>query len=59
MAYCTSAHMYGVGIAYTVPDLDATVRVYVNSSATGQSITCVEARLSNDKTVYQAGVGWT
>lgn len=59
MAYCTSAHMYGVGIAYTVPDLDATVRIYVNSSATGQSITCVEARLSNDKTVYQAGVGWT
>ncbi|RHZ64915.1 transient receptor potential ion channel family protein [Aspergillus thermomutatus] len=47
------------GIAYTVPDLDATVRIYVNSSATGQSITCVEARLSNDKTVYQAGVGWT
>ncbi|GIJ97943.1 hypothetical protein Aspvir_000050 [Aspergillus viridinutans] len=47
------------GIAYTVPDLDATVRIYVNSSATGESITCVEARLSNDKTVYQAGVGWT
>ncbi|KMK61277.1 hypothetical protein Y699_02118 [Aspergillus fumigatus Z5] len=43
------------GIAYTVPDLDATVRIYVNSSATGESITCVEARLSNDKTVYQAG----
>ncbi|KAH1618313.1 hypothetical protein KXX31_009612 [Aspergillus fumigatus] len=34
------------GIAYTVPDLDATVRIYVNSSATGESITCVEARLS-------------
>ncbi|EAW14613.1 transient receptor potential ion channel family protein [Aspergillus clavatus NRRL 1] len=47
------------GIAYTVPDLDATVRIYINSTETKQSITCVEARLSNDRTVYQAGVGWS
>ncbi|KAB8220330.1 hypothetical protein BDV33DRAFT_231088 [Aspergillus novoparasiticus] len=47
------------GIAYTVPDLDASVRVFINSSDTGRSITCLEAELSNGKTVYQPGVGWT
>ncbi|RAL02476.1 transient receptor potential ion channel family protein [Aspergillus ibericus CBS 121593] len=47
------------GIAYSVPDLDATVRVYINSTDTGESITCLEATLSNGKTVYQKGVGWT
>ncbi|KAB8077382.1 hypothetical protein BDV29DRAFT_198931 [Aspergillus leporis] len=47
------------GIAYTVPDLDASVRVYINSSDTGRDITCIEAELSNGKTIYQPGVGWT
>ncbi|KAJ9421862.1 hypothetical protein QL093DRAFT_2297921 [Fusarium oxysporum] len=28
------------GIAYSVPDLDATVRVYVNMSSTGESVAC-------------------
>ncbi|OJJ74623.1 hypothetical protein ASPBRDRAFT_119570 [Aspergillus brasiliensis CBS 101740] len=46
-------------IAYTVPDLDANVRIYINSTTTGEAITCVEAALSNGKTVYQKGVGWT
>ncbi|KAF9885091.1 hypothetical protein FE257_000731 [Aspergillus nanangensis] len=46
------------GIAYTVPDLDATVRVYINSTETGKSISCIEATLSNGKIVYQPGVGW-
>lgn len=46
------------GIAYTVPDLDASVRIYINSTETGESIACVEASLSNGKTVYQKGVGW-
>lgn len=46
------------GIAYTVPDLDGQVRVYINSMDTGKSIACVEADLSNGKTVYQKGVGW-
>lgn len=48
-----------VDIAYTVPDLDANVRIYINSTTTGEAITCVEASLSNGKTVYQKGVGWT
>ncbi|KAH8434946.1 transient receptor potential ion channel family protein [Aspergillus melleus] len=47
------------GIAYTVPDLDASVRIYINSTETGKSITCLEASLSNGKTVYQQGVGWS
>lgn len=51
--------MKHLDIAYTVPDLDANVRIYINSTDTGESITCVEARLSNGKTVYQLGVGWT
>ncbi|EMC92486.1 hypothetical protein BAUCODRAFT_292735 [Baudoinia panamericana UAMH 10762] len=46
------------GITYTVPDLDARVQVYFNSSNTGQAAACVEAELSNGKTVDQAGVAW-
>lgn len=47
------------GIAYTVPDLDAKVQVYFNSTNSGQSAACVEAELSNGKTVDQKGVAWT
>jgi len=46
------------GIAYTVPDLDARVQVYFNDSVTGISLACVEAELSNGKTVDQRGVAW-
>lgn len=47
------------GIAYTVPDLDGTVRIYINSTDEGgKSIACMEANLSNGKTVYQKAVGW-
>ena len=47
-----------IGIAYTVPDLDATVRIEINSTDTGMPISCIQASLSNGKSVYQAGVGW-
>ncbi|PPJ60860.1 hypothetical protein CBER1_07211 [Cercospora berteroae] len=47
------------GIAYTVPDLDARVQVYFNQTDTAQSAACVEAELSNGKTVNQKGVAWT
>lgn len=47
------------GIAYTVPDLDAKVQVYFNNTDTGTSAACVEAELSNGKTVDQKGVAWT
>lgn len=46
------------GIAYTVPDLDGVVRIYVNDADTGANIACMEADLSNTKTVYQPAVGW-
>ncbi|KAL9617277.1 MAG: hypothetical protein Q9160_007904 [Pyrenula sp. 1 TL-2023] len=47
------------GIAYGVPDLDALVRIYINSTADADtSIACVEAQLSNGNTVYQKAVGW-
>lgn len=48
------------GIAYGVPDLDAKVRVRIHpASDPNIDLACVEAYLSNGKTVYQKGVGWT
>lgn len=41
------------GIAYTMPDLDAVVRVYVNRTTgpqAGTRVACVEADISNGKT---------
>lgn len=46
------------GIAYTIPDLDAKVRVYVNMTKTGESVACLEAEFSNSKTVDLLGVKW-
>ncbi|KAL2861182.1 transient receptor potential ion channel family protein [Aspergillus lucknowensis] len=46
------------GVGFTVPDLDATIRIFVKSRETGEQISAVEAVLSNGKTVYQTGVGW-
>ncbi|TQS37302.1 hypothetical protein Golomagni_02228 [Golovinomyces magnicellulatus] len=47
------------GIAYGVPDLDANVKVVINATANPDvSLACVEANLSNGKTVDQKGVGW-
>jgi hypothetical protein len=48
------------GIAYGVPDLDATVKILINGTANPDvSLACVEADLSNGQTVDQKGVGWT
>lgn len=46
-------------IAYTVPDLDASVRIVIKKKDTGEKIACVQANLSNGKTVYQLAVAWT
>lgn len=46
------------GIAYSIPDLDAKVRVFVNLTETGESVACVEADISNGKTVDLIGVKW-
>ena len=45
-------------IAYTWPDLDGVVKIYVKDKDTQKSVACVQASLSNRKTVYQKGVGW-
>ena len=47
------------GIAYGAPDLDALVKIYIKDKKTGVSVACVEAELSNGKTVDQKAVGWT
>ena len=47
------------GITYTVPDLDAKIQIYFRRKETGESVACVEAELSNGKTVNQKGVAWT
>lgn len=46
------------GIAYQVPDLDASIKVRINLTSTGESIACVEADISNGKTVNLVGVKW-
>lgn len=45
-------------IAYEIPDLDAQVQVFVNMSSTGESVACVQADISNGKTVNLLGVKW-
>ena len=45
-------------ITYGVPDLDGLVRVYINDTDTNATVACVEAELSNGKTVDQKAVGW-
>ncbi|KAI1274007.1 hypothetical protein F5Y07DRAFT_374740 [Xylaria sp. FL0933] len=47
------------GIAFTFPDLDATVRVVLENNATHESVACVEADVSNGKTVNLLAVKWT
>ena len=46
-------------IAYGVPDLDGVVRIYIKDRDSKQNLACVEAELSNGKTVDQKAVGWT
>ncbi|KAI9797562.1 MAG: hypothetical protein M1835_007826 [Candelina submexicana] len=47
------------GIAYGVPDLDGVVRIHINDTDTGTSVACLEAQLSNGKTVDLKGIGWS
>ncbi|QDS71899.1 hypothetical protein FKW77_000247 [Venturia effusa] len=43
---------------YYIPDLDGKVQVWINGTD-GTPLACVEAELSNGKTVNQKGVAWT
>lgn len=46
------------GIAYTIPDLDAIVRIKIKDRSNKQ-LACVEAELSNGHSVDQKAVAWT
>ena len=46
------------GIAYMIPDIDIKGRVYIRNSDTGADLACLEAELSNGKTVALEGVQW-
>lgn len=47
------------GIAYTIPDLDAIVRIKIKDATTHKQLACVEAELSNGHSVDQKAVAWT
>ncbi|KAJ4299132.1 putative flavin carrier protein 3 [Kalmusia sp. IMI 367209] len=46
------------GIAYTIPDLDAVVRIKISDQDTSEPLACVEAELSNGHSVDQKAVAW-
>lgn len=46
------------GIAYTVPDIDAVVKVLVRNAETGQILSCLQSSFTNGKTVSQTGIKW-
>ncbi|KAJ5655557.1 hypothetical protein N7507_007507 [Penicillium longicatenatum] len=45
-------------IAYTVPDLDAIVRLQLKTYTTHEAISCIETRVLNGTTVDQPAVAW-
>ncbi|KAJ5130260.1 uncharacterized protein N7515_006299 [Penicillium bovifimosum] len=45
-------------VAYTIPDIDAVIRLRLKYKNGGQQITCLETRITNGKSVYQSGVAW-
>ncbi|KAF7550251.1 hypothetical protein G7Z17_g5861 [Cylindrodendrum hubeiense] len=46
------------GITYSIPDLDASIQIFVNLTSTGESVACVKADFSTGKTVEQLAVKW-
>lgn len=46
------------GIAFTVPDIDAVVKVDVYDNVSGDRISCLQSAFSNGKTVSQTGIRW-
>lgn len=45
-------------IVYRIPDIDAVVRLWVNETETTKPLACLEARLSNGRTVRHCAVPW-
>lgn len=46
------------GIAFTVPDIDAVLKLTVYDLSTNEKLACVQASFSNGKTVSQTGAKW-
>lgn len=46
------------GVVFTIPDLDARVKVLLIADDTGENLACVEAILSNGKTVQTKYAAW-
>ncbi|KAJ5718145.1 hypothetical protein N7488_003791 [Penicillium malachiteum] len=46
------------GITYTIPDLDAIVRLNLKNYTSGAHVSCIETRVRNSKTVDQPAVAW-
>lgn len=57
MAYTLFAYE-NLDAIYYIPDIDGKVIVWINGTD-GTPLACVQAELSNTKTVYQKGVAWT
>jgi hypothetical protein len=45
-------------IVYYIPDIDATVRLWVNETGTQKPLACLETRLTNGRTIQQGAVAW-
>lgn len=46
------------GIAFTVPDIDAVVKVLIYDRTSGDTVSCLQASFSNGNTVAQTGAKW-
>lgn len=46
------------GIAYSVPDIDAVVKVLIKDRDTGSTVSCLQSSFTNGKTVAQTGIKW-
>lgn len=46
------------GITYSVPDIDAVVKVEIRNRDLGQILSCLQGSFTNGKTVSQVGVKW-
>lgn len=46
------------GITYTVPDIDAVVKVVVKDKTTKEVLSCLQSSFTNGKTVSQTGIKW-
>lgn len=46
------------GVAFTIPDIDARVRINLNNKESGAPLACVEATVTNGKTVQTKYAAW-